>query len=249
MAALGFVIDVNTVPEPKNFETLPDADYNFQVTDSETVSEDDGKGYVGLTYTVIDGALAGRTHTERFYLWNVGEQRKAIALESLAALGRAIGVYLIGDTQMLHAKPFLAKIRTSKPNAEGKTYANASKYRAYAGPIGGGVQGAPAGAPFQTQAQPGAFQGFPQAAPAPAPMAAPQAFAPQAMPPQAGGMPAGFPMPGQNTAPVFPQAAPATFPGAPVAAPAGFGGFPGHATPAPVAPAQGGFPFPGAPGR
>lgn len=234
MANLGFVIDVNTVPEPKEFETLPDADYNFQITDSDTVAEDDGKGYVKLTFTVLDGACQGRTHTERYYLWNVSEQRRAIALESLAALGRAIGVYQIGDTQALHMKPLLARVKSSKPNAEGKTYANLSKYRPYAGVLGGGAV-APAGAPA-----PAGFQGFPgaQAAPAPAfpPQAAPFQQAPAPAPMAApGGMPAGFPMPGQSTATAFPpQAAPAQ----------GFGGFPGapQAVPAAVPAATGGFP-------
>jgi hypothetical protein len=234
MASLGFVIDVNTVPEPKDFENLPDGDYNFQVTDSDAVAND-GDSYVKLTYTVLDGTLAGRTHTERFYIWHPNEQRRAIALEGLAALGRAIGVYQINDTQLLHMKPFLAKVKTGKPNAEGKTYTNASKYRPYTGPVGGGT--APQ-SPFGTaQSAPAGFQGFPgaHAAPAPAQFQQAPAPAPMAAP---GGMPNGFPMPGQNTAGAFqPQSAPFQ------------GGYPGAApmaTPAPVPAAPGGFPgFPG----
>ncbi len=109
--------------EMADFSPLQDGDYLFQVTASEMVLTKKAKEarnpslgqFLKLTMDVIDGKMKGRKIWRNLNLINPSADAVKIANEELATLARAMGVTgAITDSQQLHGKPFVAKVKIQK---------------------------------------------------------------------------------------------------------------------------------------
>ena len=217
MATLNF--DARTVEPSAPMGIIPAGDYNVQIVKSEIKPTANGQShYLQLELEVLDGEFKGRKLWDILNLWNDNETAARIAQQSLSAIGHAVGVLDIRDSEQLHNKPMLASVKVEKGNAQYPDDKNRVKgYGAYKG----AATNAPAVAP----------------APAFAPQA-PAAQAPAFTAPVAPAAPPPFTAPAPAQAPAF--AAPAPEPVAPAAPP------PFAAPAAPAAPSPFGAPAFGA---
>lgn len=209
MATLNF--DARTVEPSAPMGVIPAGDYNVQIVKSEIKPTANGQShYLQLELEVLDGEFKGRKLWDILNLWNDNETAARIAQQSLSAIGHAVGVLDIRDSEQLHNKPMLASVKVEKGNAQYPDDKNRVKgYGAYKGAATSAPAVAPAPAfapqvpvapaappPFATpvQAQAPAF-----AAPAPASVApaAPPPFAAPAAPAAPFGAPAFGAAPGQ----------------------------------------------------
>lgn len=105
------------------FEPLPNGWYNVMIEESEMKpTKAEGGAYLELTMVVIDGEYAKRKLFDRLNVQNSNEVAQEIAYQTLSAICHAVGVIQVNDSQELHGKPLMAKVRL-KP-AEGEYEAN-----------------------------------------------------------------------------------------------------------------------------
>lgn len=213
MATLNF--DARTVEPSAPMGIIPAGDYNVQIVKSEIKPTANGQShYLQLELEVLDGEFKGRKLWDILNLWNDNETAARIAQQSLSAIGHAVGVLDIRDSEQLHNKPMLASVKVEKGNAQYPDDKNRVKgYGAYKG----AATSAPAVAPAPAFA--------PQVPAAPVAPAAPPPFAAPA-PAQAPAFAAPAPAPVAPAAPP-PFAAPAPAAPSPFGAPA-FGAAPGQ---------------------
>lgn len=209
MATLNF--DARTVEPSAPMGIIPADDYNVHIVKSEIKPTANGQShYLQLELEVLDGEFKGRKLWDILNLWNDNETAARIAQQSLSAIGHAVGVLDIRDSEQLHQKPMRASVKVEKGNAQYPDDKNRVKgYGAYKGvtAIAPAVAPAPAFAPAPAAAP--AF-GSPVAAPAPTP-----AFAAPAAAPVAPAAPPPFAAPAQAPAPSPFGAAPGQPPVAP----------------------------------
>lgn len=213
-------------------EIIPAGWYPVQIVKSEGKPTSKGDGmYLETEMEIIGGEHKGRKLFDRFNLQNSNPIAVEIAYRMLSAVCHAVGVIQVADSQQLHGRPLMAKVKLipAGPGADGKMYEaknEVSGYKAFdasamqpSAPVGNApawaTGGAPAAPAFNQQAP-----AYTAPAPAfnPAPAAAAPTFAPAA--PAAGATPpwatGGQPVQqAQAPAPVAPAPAPA----APAAAP------------------------------
>lgn len=203
MATLNF--DARTVEPSAPMGIIPAGDYNVQIVKSEIKPTANGQShYLQLELEVLDGEYKGRKLWDILNLWNDNETAARIAQQSLSAIGHAVGVLDIRDSEQLHNKPMLASVKVEKGNAQYPDDKNRVKgYGAYKGAAGLVPSApAPAFAP-QVPAAPVAAPVAPAAPPpfaAPAPAQAP-AFAAPAPAPVAPAAPPPFAAPAAPAAP------------------------------------------------
>jgi len=98
----GGAFDSTSVPPADDFPVLPPDNYPVLV-ESATVKAtkaNDG-AYVKVVMSVIDGQFKGRKLFDNINIHNPNQQCVEIGLRSLAALGQAIGLRHVGDTEQL----------------------------------------------------------------------------------------------------------------------------------------------------
>ena len=112
MAQLGNAFDSNQHEDMANFEPIPAGEYVVQVTDSDIKDTKDGTGkYIKLEMTVLKGEFKGRKIWNNLNIINKNPVAVEIAQKELATICRAVGKSVIQDTQELHGKPFIMKVR------------------------------------------------------------------------------------------------------------------------------------------
>ena len=115
MANLGGTFDANEVEPQQAFDVLPPADYKVQIVQSDMVTTKNGDGqYLWLEMDIIDGEYQGRKLWDRLNLMNPNQQAQDIAQKHLSAICHAVGQLSVQDSEELHFKPLIAKVKVEK---------------------------------------------------------------------------------------------------------------------------------------
>jgi hypothetical protein len=125
MASLGNTFDATSVDTTqREFENLPEGDYELEVEASEIKDTADNTGKrLALTYRVVSGEFENRKIFGGINIVNKNPQAQEIGQKELASLCRAVGLTSIEDSEELHFKAFHAKLGLSKKRVVGdKTY-------------------------------------------------------------------------------------------------------------------------------
>lgn len=138
MADLGDTFDPNSVPEDeRSFDPVPPGDYLCQVVESDVVKTKHGDGEVlKLTIDIIDGPYADRKVFENLNIRNPSAEAQRIAQRALADLCLATGVHGLRNSEELHFKPFVArlKVEPAKDGFDAKNKVSRYKPRPGAAP-------------------------------------------------------------------------------------------------------------------
>lgn len=183
MATLNF--DARTVEPSAPAGIVPAGDYNVQIVKSEIKPTRDGQShYLTLEFEILDGEFARRHLWANLNLWNTNETASRIAQQQLSAIGHAVGVLDIRESEMLHNKPLMASVKVKKGSEQYPDDKNEiSSYAAYRGAQ---AMATPVATPPVSAANPFAAPAAPATpAPTPTPFAAPAPVAPFAPAPVA----------------------------------------------------------------
>lgn len=140
--------DPLTYEPTKDFEPVPPGEYPVLIELAEVQQNKKANGYfLKLQMAILDGEYKGRKVWDYINIQNPSEQCVAIAMGTLAAIGRALGIPNLNDEALLLNQVIIAHVKVSGEQNSVRTYSSPS-------------------APPET----------PATAPAPAPPAAPQTF-------------------------------------------------------------------------
>jgi hypothetical protein len=155
---------------------IPAGSYLMKIIESEVKPAKSGKGQVlFLTCEVLDGPCKGRKLWPKLSIAHENAQTEQIAQRLLSAICHAVGQLNLQDTEQLHHRPFLGRVKIRKGDAQygdSNELAGAEVAQGGVPPSGGPVAAAApvaSGAPAPW-AQPAAA---PQQAAAPAPASVP----------------------------------------------------------------------------
>jgi hypothetical protein len=141
MAQLGGTFDANQVDPAGTYEVLPPGDYKVQIVQSDMMNTKNGNGqYLWLEMDIVDGEHQGRKVWDRLNLVNPNQQAQEIAQKQLSAICHAIGVLSVQDSEELHFKTMLAKVKVKPRQDTGENVNEVSGYK----PVDGQQQAAPA---------------------------------------------------------------------------------------------------------
>ena len=109
-------IDVeNESQEARNFDPLPDGQYEVIISRSEMRDTKAGDGeMLVLTFEVIEGDYEGRLLWENINLVNKSDVAERIGRSQLASICKAVGVMNPQDSADLHDKPLVITVRRDK---------------------------------------------------------------------------------------------------------------------------------------
>lgn len=112
MANLGGTFDATQVEPNAPFEVIPAGDYTVQITASSMEQNKAGTGsYLKLELEIVDGQQAGRKIFDRLNLDNPNAQAVEIAQRTLSSICHAVGVLSVSDSEDLHMRPMIAKVK------------------------------------------------------------------------------------------------------------------------------------------
>ena len=107
--------DASQVEPASEFDPLPAGKYPAMITDSELKDTKARNGqYLQLTFQVLDGEYRGRFLWARLNLDNPNATAVKIARAELSAICRAVGVLQPRDSQELHNRPLVVKVKCKK---------------------------------------------------------------------------------------------------------------------------------------
>lgn len=113
MAQLNF--DATQVEPDTGFDTVPGGWYNVAMDESDLKPTKDGAGtFLQSRFNILDGQYRGRKLFTRLNIRNANAQAQEIALRQLSAIGHAVGVLHIADSQQLHGLPLKVKVKIRK---------------------------------------------------------------------------------------------------------------------------------------
>lgn len=113
MAQLNF--DASQVEPDTGFDTVPAGWYNVMMDESDTKPTKDGTGtYLQARFNILDGQYRGRKLFARLNIRNANATAQEIALRQLSAIGHAVNVLQIADSQQLHGIPLKVKVKIRK---------------------------------------------------------------------------------------------------------------------------------------
>lgn len=119
MAILDTGFNADSVDTSSRFEALPPGNYEVVVTDSEIrpTKAKTGKILV-LTMEIIRGTCKGKKLWANVNIINPSVVAQEIAQKFLARLCKAVGVKALKDTEALHNKPFVVKVKLDKDDKD-----------------------------------------------------------------------------------------------------------------------------------
>jgi hypothetical protein len=113
MVQLNF--DARTVEPSTGMEAIPAGWYNVAIDDSEMKPTKDGLGaYLQLRFNILDGQYINRKLFARLNLHNQSVTAKEIAYRQLSAIGHAVGVLQIANSEQLHGLPMKVRVKIRK---------------------------------------------------------------------------------------------------------------------------------------
>lgn len=133
---------------------LPPGKYTVAITSEQIVDLSNGRGSaLAFNYTVKEGPQKGAVVRELLNLWHTSQDAVSMARSRLAAIVKALDVQQLGDTTILHNRPFCVQLSCREWN--GREYNNVDDYLAYVAPTQAPtMQAAPAPAPTPQQPAP-----------------------------------------------------------------------------------------------
>lgn len=222
MANLGFNFNPSQFEPLGDFIAIPKGEWNAIVKETKIDTEKQDQPKLVVTFEIIEGSCKGGTVDVLLALWTPADPDKKgggwgeISRRKLRSITDAVGIHVeFNDSDVLHGKPVtLTTDLRFASKTDGTGYASFADIKKFSPFVG---QGRAAGADPQQPTPPAAGVGGGNAPTAPTlpglgAMNLPQMGAPvqQPMAPPVAtqqapvGMPAGFQMPGQQTAPVAP---------------------------------------------
>lgn len=175
MAQLSF--NAQNVAPQQSAAPIPAGVYLAHVIDSDVRPLKSGNGTgLSLTFEVLQGPYARRKVFASLNVKHSNPEAERIGQSQLSAVCHAAGVIQVADTQQLHMRPVMIRVKIRKD--ESGQYEDRNEVNGYeAAQQGGGMPQAgmfPAAAaaqqPVQQAAHQQAFQAPPAMAPAPAPI-------------------------------------------------------------------------------
>ena len=121
MAKLGYTIDVSNAAQRTEFGALPAGEYIAQVDECELAVTKRGDGkYLKLTFTILDGELAGRKCFENMNVENPNKKTVDFAQTALRELLEACHLPpAMDDTSIVVGIPIKLKVGMGKPRDDG----------------------------------------------------------------------------------------------------------------------------------
>jgi hypothetical protein len=132
MAQLGSVFNAHDIPEDdRNFDPIPAGDYLVQAIDSELRVKENGDELLKFTFEILDGPFQGRRLWENLNVKHSNPTAQSIAQRSLADLILAVGLANgeCSDSEQLHFKPVVAKVKIDPPKNGYDASNKISRYR------------------------------------------------------------------------------------------------------------------------
>lgn len=112
MAQLHRPFDASSVEPTSPLDPIPAGEYPMAIVESEMKPTKNRDGeYLQLVCEVIDGPMKGRKVWERLNLVNGNATAVSIAESTLSAICRAVGVVHVQDSNELHHRPFMGKVK------------------------------------------------------------------------------------------------------------------------------------------
>jgi hypothetical protein len=127
--------------QPVSFDVLPAGEYEIVITSSVLKNTSTGAGqYLELEMQVLTGEYQNRKLWDRLNIRNQSVKAQQIALGTLSAICRAVGVLTPKDSSELHGKPLRAKVVVKHDDE----YGDKNEVKAYKPRQNGAVYSAPA---------------------------------------------------------------------------------------------------------
>ena len=134
MAKLTTKFVTANAPESSSFEALPAGKYTCIISDSEMKETKAGTGqYLQCTLQIVDGQHKGRQTWARFNLVNPNATAVEIAERQFGELCRALKLAQVEDSQDLHDKPFIAKLKLRPASGEFDASNDVAAFETYTG--------------------------------------------------------------------------------------------------------------------
>jgi len=167
MAQLGGTFDATQVEPASTYEALPPGNYKVQIVQSELMETKAGDGqYLWLEMDILDGPHQGRKLWDRLNLVNPNQTAQEIAQRQLSAICHATGQLSVQDSEDLHFKPLLARVKVKQRKDTGENVNEINGYKPLddqqAAPAAGQPKSAP---PAAGQSKPAPAQGAQQPKP------------------------------------------------------------------------------------
>lgn len=151
MVALNHTVDPDNASVAGS--TLPPGTYDAEITDTQVKTSSKGNQYLELTFKTPQGNV-----WHKLNLWNSNPQAVDIGYRELNAIGMAVGLAQINDSDQLLARRCRITVK-HRQSAQGGTFVDIEKFE----PVQQSAPLRPVPAPAPVQAAP------PASAPAPAP--------------------------------------------------------------------------------
>lgn len=111
--------DATQVDPTNQFDVIPAGEYEVMITESERKFTKSGDGaYLQLTLEIQSGEFQGRKLFDRLNLENSNRTAVDIAQRQLSQICHAVGVMQVSDSEQLHYKPMIAKVKVRPPRGE-----------------------------------------------------------------------------------------------------------------------------------
>lgn len=137
--------DATQVDPTDRYEVLPAGDYEVMIVESEQKPTKLGDGsYLQLTLEVQSGPFQGRKIFDRLNLDNANRTAVEIAQRSLSQICHAINVLQVTNSEELHYKPMIAKVKVRPPRGEYDASNEVGGYKMAGSPAPAQRQAAPA---------------------------------------------------------------------------------------------------------
>lgn len=117
--------------EQRDFEELPNGDYELEIEASELHEGANGTGLKTTMNVVRPEDYKGRKLFNYYNLEHKNAQAQEIGQRQFASLCRAIGVSEVEDSEELHFKVFTARVGLGKPSKDGQYPARAEIKKYY----------------------------------------------------------------------------------------------------------------------
>jgi hypothetical protein len=115
--------NTSSVAPQEDFEVIPAGKYPVLVEKAEVKTTKAGNGhFIALTLQILDGPYKGRKLFDNINIQNASQKAEEIALRTLAALGLAIGLQAVTDTDQLLNQVVIASVKAKDGDNSVRTY-------------------------------------------------------------------------------------------------------------------------------
>lgn len=121
MAFLGEAFDVNTMPEGRSYDLVPEGWYNATIVKSELKDTTSGTGKkIDVRFDITGPTHQGRAIFAAINIRNQSQRAEEIGRQELGNIMRAIGLSQVQDSDQLIGGQLQIKVKVREPSAEDK---------------------------------------------------------------------------------------------------------------------------------